>query len=171
MKARTIGAVLAATLLLAGTGLVMAGIIGTHKFSYDVWGDAVNLAARLMARAEPGTMLVSDATLDACGTEVARTAVDPFFVKGKRNAVHAAFVTGRAPRAQRTPHDVLPFERHGRALRVVLVVPAGRSVAGSSDDRGEVAVQPGNTPQSLTAIGIQPRSGQFQVRFFHRLRS
>src|SRR5262249_36266496 len=29
------------------TGPVMAGIIGTRKFSYDVWGDAVNLAARL----------------------------------------------------------------------------------------------------------------------------
>ena len=29
------------------SGPVMAGIIGTRKFSYDVWGDAVNLAARL----------------------------------------------------------------------------------------------------------------------------
>ena len=29
------------------SGPVMAGIIGTQKFSYDVWGDAVNLAARL----------------------------------------------------------------------------------------------------------------------------
>jgi adenylate cyclase len=29
------------------SGPVMAGVIGTRKFSYDVWGDAVNLAARL----------------------------------------------------------------------------------------------------------------------------
>src|SRR5690606_1451202 len=28
-------------------GPVMAGVIGTRKFSYDVWGDAVNLASRL----------------------------------------------------------------------------------------------------------------------------
>lgn len=28
-------------------GPLMAGVIGTHKFSYDVWGDTVNLAARL----------------------------------------------------------------------------------------------------------------------------
>ncbi len=31
------------------SGPVMAGIIGRQKFSYDVWGDAVNLAARLEA--------------------------------------------------------------------------------------------------------------------------
>jgi adenylate cyclase len=29
------------------SGPVMAGVIGTRKFSYDVWGDTVNLAARL----------------------------------------------------------------------------------------------------------------------------
>ena len=31
------------------SGPLMAGVIGTHKFSYDVWGDTVNLAARLEA--------------------------------------------------------------------------------------------------------------------------
>jgi adenylate cyclase len=34
------------------SGPVMAGIIGTHKFSYDVWGDAVNLASRLESSGE-----------------------------------------------------------------------------------------------------------------------
>jgi adenylate cyclase len=41
------------------SGPVMAGIIGTHKFSYDVWGDAVNLAARLESSGEVERIQVS----------------------------------------------------------------------------------------------------------------
>lgn len=40
------------------SGPVMAGIIGSHKFSYDVWGDAVNLAARLENASMPGRVLI-----------------------------------------------------------------------------------------------------------------
>lgn len=41
------------------SGPVMAGIIGTKKFSYDVWGDAVNLAARLESTGEAERIQVS----------------------------------------------------------------------------------------------------------------
>ncbi len=40
-------------------GPAMAGIIGTQKFTYDVWGDPVNLAARLESAGAPGEILVS----------------------------------------------------------------------------------------------------------------
>lgn len=40
------------------SGPVMAGVIGTEKFSYDVWGDTVNLASRLEGHSEPGRVLI-----------------------------------------------------------------------------------------------------------------
>jgi adenylate cyclase len=40
------------------SGKVTAGVIGTKKFSYDVWGEPVNLASRLEALSAPGRILV-----------------------------------------------------------------------------------------------------------------
>ena len=47
------------------TGAVVAGVIGKNKFAYDIWGDAVNLAARLEEHGEPGRINISKATADA----------------------------------------------------------------------------------------------------------
>ena len=44
------------------SGPVMAGVIGRQKFTYDIWGDAVNLAARLEGLSEPGRVLVCPRT-------------------------------------------------------------------------------------------------------------
>jgi class 3 adenylate cyclase len=41
------------------SGTVVAGVIGKKKFSYDLWGDAVNTAARLEAHGLPGEIQVS----------------------------------------------------------------------------------------------------------------
>jgi adenylate cyclase len=44
------------------SGTVTAGVIGTRKFSYDVWGEPVNLASRLEGQAAPGRILVCPAS-------------------------------------------------------------------------------------------------------------
>ncbi len=44
------------------TGGVIAGVIGKEKFTYDIWGDAVNVAALMEANAAPGQILISDST-------------------------------------------------------------------------------------------------------------
>jgi class 3 adenylate cyclase len=47
------------------TGPVVAGVVGKNKFAYDIWGDAVNLAARLEEHGEQGRVNVSKATAEA----------------------------------------------------------------------------------------------------------
>ncbi len=46
------------------TGKLIAGVIGKKKFAYDVWGDAVNTAARMESSGEAGKVNVSQATYD-----------------------------------------------------------------------------------------------------------
>ncbi len=40
-------------------GSAVAGIVGSSKFSYDVWGDMVNLASRLESNGTPGVVVTS----------------------------------------------------------------------------------------------------------------
>jgi adenylate cyclase len=65
------------------TGPVVAGIIGTHKFAYDVWGDAVNVASRMEAQGLPGEIQVSHETFSRLGDRFAWTARGEIDIKGK----------------------------------------------------------------------------------------
>ncbi len=44
------------------TGPVVAGVVGTKKFAYDIWGDTVNVAARMESMSEPGRINISENT-------------------------------------------------------------------------------------------------------------
>lgn len=44
------------------SGPVAAGIVGSTKFAYDIWGDTVNTAARLEQNSEPGKINISGST-------------------------------------------------------------------------------------------------------------
>jgi len=56
-----------------GTGPVIGSIVGIHKYVYDIFGPAVNMAARLEALADPFQILVSP--------EVARALQDEFVLR------------------------------------------------------------------------------------------
>lgn len=44
------------------SGPVVAGIVGIKKFAYDIWGDTVNIAARMETNGEAGRVNISEAT-------------------------------------------------------------------------------------------------------------
>ena len=44
------------------TGSVVAGVVGTKKFAYDIWGDTVNVASRMESNSEPGEINISQDT-------------------------------------------------------------------------------------------------------------
>jgi class 3 adenylate cyclase len=62
------------------TGDVIAGIVGKHKFAYDIWGDTVNIASRMESSSEEGRVNISDSTYRE---------VKAFFVCTPRGAIAA----------------------------------------------------------------------------------
>jgi class 3 adenylate cyclase/tetratricopeptide (TPR) repeat protein len=78
------------------TGHVFAGEVGAPwRRVYTVMGDAVNLSARLMAKARPGEMVASEVTLATSATPFETMRLEPFMVKGKRLPQHASSVGRR----------------------------------------------------------------------------
>jgi adenylate cyclase len=64
-------------------GPMVAGVLGTHKVAFDVWGDAVNTAKRMEAYGLPGRVHVSAATRHALGNAFCFEPRGPLDVKGK----------------------------------------------------------------------------------------
>jgi len=89
-----------ALMLRAGAhaGRAFAGDLGPeYRRTYSVWGDAINLAARLMGRAAPGQLLATADILDRSTRTFAFSSLPPFKVKGKEQPVHAFDVGAPLP--------------------------------------------------------------------------
>lgn len=77
------------------TGPAVAGVIGTRKPAYDVWGDTVNIAARLEKAAAVNTILLCDTTKQKIDTLFNFSSVGNVALKGKGDVV-AWYLNSRA---------------------------------------------------------------------------
>jgi class 3 adenylate cyclase len=69
------------------TGVVVAGVIGTKKFIYDLWGDAVNIASRMESSGQPGSIQVTTATYERLKDKFVFEKRGNIHIKGKGEMV------------------------------------------------------------------------------------
>jgi class 3 adenylate cyclase len=79
------------------TGPVVAGVIGTSRFSYDLWGDTVNTASRMESNGIPGCIQVTDRAYRRLRDRYRFQRRGPIPVKGKGYIVTYVLVGRTAP--------------------------------------------------------------------------
>ncbi len=64
-------------------GPVVAGIVGQERYQFDIWGDTVNVAARMLEKSKPGTVAVTADIWEQIASHFEAEKLGELEVKGK----------------------------------------------------------------------------------------
>jgi predicted ATPase/class 3 adenylate cyclase len=142
------------------TGKVFTGDFGPpYRRAYRVFGDAINTAARVMAKADAGQILSTEIVLDRSRTIFEATPIEPFAAKGKAALVRASIVGPVLGMKESRRDDVGLIGREGELAQLLDVVDRARGGRGGII---EIAGDPGLGKSRLVEEVIA-RSSDFRV--------
>jgi class 3 adenylate cyclase len=90
------------------TGEVMAGVIGSKKFAYDIWGNTVNTASRMEETGEIGKVNVSGITYSYIADYFDCTYRGKIKVKNMAEEIDMYFVNRLKPEFSEDPEGIYP---------------------------------------------------------------
>eukprot|EP00804_Cyclotella_cryptica_P022784 CCRYP_005004-RA/>CCRYP_005004-RA protein AED:0.03 eAED:0.03 QI:363/1/1/1/0.26/0.18/16/9071/831 len=86
-------------------GSVVAGVVGTKRYLFDVWGDAVNVAARMEQHGVPGQIQVTQSVVHNAGNEFSFESRGMIHLKGKGPMEAFILKSAKSIRHQRSVYD------------------------------------------------------------------
>ena len=145
-------------------GHVFTGEIGPpYRRTYALMGDAVNLAARVMAKAPVGHVYATRGVLDRSQTAFQETALAPFAAKGKKRPVEAWDV-GPPRRAVRAAPVRRRLPLVGRAAELELL---GSAIEAARRGSGALIELVGETGSGKSRMLTEARALADGMRFVH----